>query len=284
MNSAEALNPAASSVFLYHGYSDSFEQVYDLNKQQLINGIPPIVLVDTFYLPYRREYQKIHASHSAIFAGFNKDSICMIDFYPPHYFKGFVEYNSYKKSRNSLNPKDVNPFSGIPIMNYWYHLNIDKLTDSEKECILINLLDVVKKTSDSKKELRREDALMYLYIYFIKCKNASICEKKMIMSRLHDSLFVYQNASNMMIYYFQTLRLLMQIPEEVMESLEKLNQCLVQFNTLCMRGSVSKNPSSYDNLEKLFLKLIRIQAVFLKNMDTWLSGFLLLNTSQEGEC
>lgn len=284
VNSADALNPSASNKFLSQGYSDSFDEICELNKQQLLSGTPPIVLVDTYYLPYRKEYQKIHASHSAIFAGFNEDSVCVIDFYPPHYFKGFVENQAYKESRNSINPKDVNPFSGIPIMNYWYSLDMDKLVDSLDDCILNTLSDVVKKTPDHKKKLRREAALTYLYTYFVKHKNENMSDKNLMMSKLHDSLYVYQNASNLMVYYFQTLKDRMKIPEEIIATLKKLNECLTQFNVLCMRGSISQNPSSYDNVSKLFLELIEKQAVYLKNMDDWLSSELSIKIKPERNC
>lgn len=284
VNSADALTPSASNVFLSQGYSDSFDESCELNKQQLLSGIPPIVLVDTYYLPYRKEYQKIHASHSAIFAGFDENSVCLIDCYPPHYFKGFIKNEVYKESRNSINPKDVNPFSGIPIMNYWYSIDIDKLADSLNDCISNTLSDVVKKTSDHEKILRREDALTYLYTYFIMHKNNKISDKKLIMRKLHDSLFVYQNASNLMVYYFETLKDLMRIPEEIMETLKKLNECLTQFNVLCMRGSISQNPSYYDDVGKLFLELIKNQAVYLKNMDIWLSSELFTKNKLEGIC
>ena len=100
VNSTDALTPSASNEFLSQGYSNSFDEIYQLNKQQLLSGSPPIVLVDTYYLPYRKEYQKIHASHSAIFAGFDADSVCLLDFYPPHYFKGFVGIEAYKESKS----------------------------------------------------------------------------------------------------------------------------------------------------------------------------------------
>lgn len=276
VNSKDALAPSAVNNFISQGYSDSYEEIYELNKRQLLSGSTPIVLVDTFYLPYRKEYLRTHASHSVIFAGYNEQSVYLIDYYPPHYFKGFVDKKLFKKSRTSTNPKDVNPFSGIEIKNYWYDINLDEIRNYQQDCIISNLSDTIKKTFSSRKNLRREDALIYLYTYYLKNMNANINDKKRIMRKLHDSLYVYQNASNLMIYYLRILGKRFQISEEIMISLQMLNESLMQFNVLCMRGSLSQNTLFYDGIDKVFRELIERQAICLKNMDNWFLGSNLL--------
>lgn len=273
INGINSLLPAADAI-LSSGFSDSFDEVYEKNQNQLLQGTPPIVLVDTFYLPYRREYQKIHASHSAIFAGFDDNAVYLIDYYPPHYFRGSISIEEYRKSRCSANPKDLNPFSGIPIKNYWYNIKKNKLENTINDCIGDSLLEIVEKAPDSQKELRREEALIYLYAYFAKYKNSSVEDKKNLMLKLHDSLFVYQNTSCLMIHYFNKLKDKIRIPQKIISLLQELNVSLTQLNALCMRGAVSKSEYSFACICQMFPHLINKQAMFLKSMDDWIMNDL----------
>ena len=271
INSKDALLPCAHNDLISFGYSDSFYKEFEENKRQISANISPIVLVDTYYLPYRKEFHKIHASHAVILAGIENDKIYLIDYYPPHYFKGAISISDFKASRTSLNPYDINPFSGIPIKNYWYLVNLSSFSQNIlSKVIEKNLSDIVDVSNDPS-ILRRENALLYLYSYFNKLKNSnSIIQMKNLTKTLHDSLCVYYNSSSLMIDYFNLLKNLMNIPNNVIDSLNHLNISLSKFNTFCLHYSISEsNNLLFINNE--FINLINKQSVFLKNVDCWLN-------------
>lgn len=93
---------------------------------------------------------------------------------------------------------------------------------------------------------------------------------KNLTKTLHDSLCVYYNSSSLMIDYFNLLKNLMNIPNNVIDSLNHLNISLSKFNTFCLHYSISKsNNLLFINNE--FKNLINKQSVFLKNVDCWLN-------------
>lgn len=87
---------------------------------------PLAVGVDSYYLSYMKEYKKIHSWHTIILCGVTEDknSLYIIDWAEPWFFKGLVPVSEFLKARsskNELNNNDI--YSGLPILNYTLQIN-----------------------------------------------------------------------------------------------------------------------------------------------------------------
>lgn len=106
------------------------KQFNDLDKaeddlsESLKRGGPIIVSVDTFYLPYQLSYHKYHGSHAIFICGEIEKNYQIVDWYEPHFYKGFIERSDLRLARSSRNESDDNPFSHIgPYYLSWMFCN-----------------------------------------------------------------------------------------------------------------------------------------------------------------
>lgn len=265
---SENLFPASTKDFIKEGFSNDFDEILKLNEMQIRQEEFPVLSVDTYYLPYRSEFNKIHASHAVILAGMEEDGIYIIDYYPPHYFKGKISKDDFLKSRVSINPKDKNPFSGVPIKNYWYSVDKSKVKYYLETCILNNFKDMLK-TSQNENEMFRETALLYLYSYYVKNKGVTFEQKKMVFKTLHDSMFVYYNSSTLMLNYLYKLEKFEVNLETLIASLKILSKLLCDLNNLCIRGCVSPREHICASTEQIFVETIKMQKEFLTIADSY---------------
>lgn len=103
-------------------FEDEEESVSYVRKL-LEKGRPVIVAVDSFFLPYRSTYQKYHGSHAIILTDFIDNQYQLIDWYEPHFYKGFITEELLRNARGSKNQWDNNPFSGQEIKRATYLLH-----------------------------------------------------------------------------------------------------------------------------------------------------------------
>lgn len=112
---------------------DDEEESVSYVRGLLYKGQPVIVAVDSFFLSYRNTYQKYHGSHAIILTDFIDNQYQLIDWYEPHFYKGFLSEELLRKARGSKNQWDNNPFSGQEIKRATYLLNpFTKEYDSER--------------------------------------------------------------------------------------------------------------------------------------------------------
>lgn len=102
---------------LYINFGD-ITQVWEKDKIILDQGCALIFDVDVYYLPYRKEYQKVHGSHGIICEWYKGDRIGVVDWIDPYYFIGEIHEKDMLISRSSDNPYSDNPFSGMSMNSF----------------------------------------------------------------------------------------------------------------------------------------------------------------------
>lgn len=251
LTTTESLEIAPKNTYLVEGYSKKFEKSFEENSIQLSEGYIPIVLVDVFYLPYRNEYARYHASHAVIMCGFDDKGIQIIDYYPPHFYKGTVHIQAFKSARTSLNNSSGNPFSGFPIKNQWYFINKKKLTDDIRVSIIekniTGLRNLASKQNDD----------MYFYgceaLDFIisRMSDKQYIEKNndvsIIYKEIHNALFVFKNSILLMINYLNSFQ---QHDKTIINYLNEMSVLLDKINILTLKASITKK---YINSELILL-------------------------------
>ncbi len=93
-------------------------------RDKIKAGLPVMVTVDIFYLPYNPHYQIYNALHCIILSDDSAASseIPVIDWYQWKY-KGTVPQELFYEARNSLCPNGESPYSGRPAGNEWSWLD-----------------------------------------------------------------------------------------------------------------------------------------------------------------
>lgn len=217
---------------------------FDVEFEKNIQSLPVIVLVDVYYLPYRQEYHKYHASHTVFLTGFSQDkkTVRIIDWYSYCFYKGDVNFDDFKLARISQNPKDINPFSGFEIKNYWYKIKPEKLCINSIENVHKNLLDMKQSIADDGKGI-------YTGVYAFE-KIASYMEKhlqipdaplKTVCKHIHDDLFIFYRATVLAKRYFEYARL--RFPNDIelshIKFIEGVSDTIEKTNFFLLKGSIS---------------------------------------------
>lgn len=241
ISTTEALEIAPSNTYFLSGYSKRFENSFYINCGQVSDGGFPIVLVDVYYLPYRNEYKKYHASHAVIMCGICEDFVKIIDYYPPHFFKGEISVEHFKFARNSINPPSGNPFSGFPIKNQWYYVEKNHLVDDVKFCIMERNLFELKTFSESGSNdlyVSGCDAIDSI-LFRIKQteKNWSCGQMCAFYSELHNALFVFKNSIKLTIAYLKSFD---KVNNQLIILLEKLSEVLDKINIASLKSSITR--------------------------------------------
>ncbi len=96
----------------------SAEGLYDT----LAKGRSIIAAVDSFYLPYRPAFGRVHSHRTIIVHGVHSSGVEIEDVWPPSY-RGVVERGTFERARYSevpLDPEREPIFAGRPIAGEWY--------------------------------------------------------------------------------------------------------------------------------------------------------------------
>lgn len=119
---------------------ESRKVIWEKNFELINKGIPLVVNVDVFFLPYTPYYLKKHSIHSLIMCGFSLDkrNIDIIDWYSPWFYKGQILFKDLEKARNSNNERD-GILSGNPIRHRYSYIKTEGLNADEDELIKIIL-------------------------------------------------------------------------------------------------------------------------------------------------
>jgi hypothetical protein len=104
------------------------ETSWDEVRACVAAGVPAIVAVDNFFLPYRPAYQDVHAGHLIAVYGFDdaSDQAYILDSSPPA-FKGPFDRRQLQLARGAQNPAHDRDyfFSGSPAAHRWLKIEAD---------------------------------------------------------------------------------------------------------------------------------------------------------------
>lgn len=268
LTTTESLEIAPPNTYLVEGYSKKFEKSFEENCIQLSKGYIPIVLVDVFHLPYRNEYDRYHASHAVIMCGVNDREIQIIDYYPPHFYKGTVSLEAFKTARTSLNHASGNPFSGFPIKNQWYFIDKKKLTEDVRASIIEENISVLRNFAS------KQSDDMYFYgceaidCIILRINNKQHFEKNndvsIIYNEIHNALFVFKNSILLMINYLNSFE---QYDKTIINHFSEMGVLLDKINILTLKASITKKNIN----SELTLLLEATKKIFMRIEDATLS-------------
>lgn len=185
-------------------YKDCAKRIYPINKngnlvwqenlEKLKKGIPLIVGVDSYYLPYLPYYKKSHGIHTVILTGYTEETneVSIIDWFEPWFFKGNVRLDIFIEARNSKNEYDGGVFSGYPVYNNWAELEIsglngriDKLIDENIE----NSIHQYFRKYSKPNEKNGIHAWEYILNVLKEIKNNDYEHQKNFLKKLHVDIF-----------------------------------------------------------------------------------------------
>lgn len=260
----ELLSPMYDMNNVEYGSGLDFEIIFKKN----IKYLPVIVLVDVFYLPYRKEFKKYHASHAIFFVDYDNSTkqVDIIDWYKPYFFKGSISINDFKLARNSLNPNDINPFSGFSIKNYWYKINKENVKVDTQKIIIKNLESLKDSYINKDKTIYYgKESLKKLNFYIDISLNKEEHILKDICKYIHDELFIYYRSSILNRRYFLEANKkypelldcnLLKFIEQKSKSLEKINFCLLKGSILNPKANLEKVQKELEYICCLYEKFI----------------------------
>lgn len=105
------------------------EQGWRQVREQVASGVPVVVAVDNFELPFRPAYQDVHSNHLVVVRGFDDEqrTVSVLDAIPP-FFAGELPLAVLTAARDSANrsahDRDMF-FADDPIGNRWLQLLIE---------------------------------------------------------------------------------------------------------------------------------------------------------------
>lgn len=224
------------------GQGNDYDKIFSHN----LSNLPVIVLVDVFYLPYREEFNKYHASHAIFLIGYEEEQVHIMDWYHPYFYKGTIDIINFKQARSSINPKDVNPFSGFRINNYWYKLDGNVLSIDKEENILRNISNLTDNKEERAGILKGEKALSKIIELSKMELYKEEYEIKRYCSFLHNEIFIWYRAAALSKVFYE--KAYNKYPNIITDDfLDFINEGYHHFNDInfyLMKGSLVK-PQKY---------------------------------------
>ena len=244
----ENLLPLYDMDAVEYGYGKEFDRIFYQNLDKL----PVIVLVDVYYLPYRKEYLQYHASHAVILTGYNanEEFVKIIDWYAPYFYKGGLSLQDYRLARTSPNLKDVNPFSGFAINNYWYKLSDLHGKDLTTETLHKNLGDFICSESDDERKIYTGAYAIDIIVNKIERElENDKREFPKLCKHIHDELFLFYRSFVLAEKYFELAKSCFshELNFKICECISEFSQLLSKSNFYLLKGSMATS-------EKMLIK------------------------------
>lgn len=244
----ENLLPLYDMDAVEYGCGKEFDEIFHQN----LDNLPVIVLVDVYYLPYRKEHLQYHASHAVILTDYsaNEEIVKIIDWYAPYFYKGGLSLQEYKLARTSPNLKDVNPFSGFSINNYWYKLSDKQGKDLTIETVHRNLGDFIcSECNDERKIYTGAYAVDKIVNEIEKGLGNDAQAFPKLCKHIHDELFLFYRSFVLAEKYFELANSCFshEFSFKICEYIPELSQLLSKSNFYLLKGSMA-------NSEKMLIK------------------------------
>lgn len=235
------------------GKGEKFDSIFEENRKEM----PLVVLCDVFYLPYRKEYRKYHAVHAVILYDYHEEeqTVGVVDWYAPHFFRGNIPLGNYKMARMSQNPADANIFSGYAVENYWYKLENESNLLSIHENYDRNVSEMFQNDINLEKGIYRGKAAFPEIIKQLKQMYEGSEEAvKKAMSYYHNEFFTYFRTMIFATLYYKEAneKLGYDSAAEYMRFCDNNAKLLDRANKIFMRASMRPSMKYVDDLVAQF--------------------------------
>lgn len=256
--SGKPLNICGKNSYILQGKSHDFDEVLLLNRHQLEDGVLPILLVDTYFMPYRIEYGKNHGSHTVILSAVKDQSVEIIDWYDTVMFKGEIAIDDFKKARCSQCNDRSNPFALMPIANAWISIERNKVTQEMKDKIMFENISLIARDLEPQNKLEKVgiNSLKFIQNTLLLKQQSTQMEKSIIMKKAHDALFPYLCTSKLMKKYIKQV-FSIKDNHRLMIHLQTISDLLEKINYNSMRCAIMYRDIHYQKVQLYFSDLIK---------------------------
>lgn len=225
-----SLNPLLLKAL--HFYSDDTideSERTKLEKYLVLKGIPIIMTVDIYYLPYTPYYKKKHGFHSLIYCGIidESDEVYIYDWYDPWYYKGTLSCSVLEDARKSLN-EDDGILGNVPIKHLSFYID-DDIQLKNPKLFLQHTLTLLTNKFFSNDLNQGYNALIKLFETIKKLDTEKYDEQKQKLEILYNSLYFVKYRENLLLNYFNVF-FSKDLEINFIKLLEKL---IEKWNVLC---------------------------------------------------
>ncbi|MBW8303633.1 MAG: BtrH N-terminal domain-containing protein [Brevundimonas sp.] len=113
-------------------------------RRHLDQGLPAIVAVDSYHLPYRPAFQRVHAGRTLVVRRGSAGGVWIEDLWPPAW-RGEAPWEVLALARASKVPRvaELEPvFSGVPITRRWWSFDVGGPPDDPSAWLKARLADL----------------------------------------------------------------------------------------------------------------------------------------------
>lgn len=235
-------------------------KIWEINKNWLELGMPVVVGVDVYYLPYTPYYERKHAIHSLIVCGYKENEVEVIDWYPDWFYKGKIDLEDLDYARKSKNDEE-GILSGVPIQYESIVIKKDIYSDDH--------IGLIKKTiNDLKNEFycKGNNDLFNFYGYSALCEFGKILEnnegmkddeRKLFLKYVFESVYFVPSRKRMFLWFMNSVSNIYpsfqsgQLIEKIKKSIDEWKK-FISILTKCM---ISGKMTDY---EKILIKFKEI--------------------------
>lgn len=169
--------------------TNTMDLMFEIVEEKLREGIPIIVAVDGYYLPYHPLFNSEHEQHSLIISGIDRSAgtVQVIDYFPPCFMKGEIKISQLEQA----------------YINIWGFLQKEGWGVSPESLIKETLQNVYQNLTKRKKQERQlygTDALTYLSNRLNELDNEYISDRK-AFEYFHKQIAKYMNKMKFFQFY-----------------------------------------------------------------------------------
>lgn len=225
-----SLNPLLSKALHYYSDDtiDENERV-KLENDLISKGIPIIMTVDIYYLPYTPFYKKKHGFHSLIYCGLidESDEVFIYDWYDPWYYKGLLSRSVLEDARKSLN-EDDGILGNVPIKHLSYYIDND-IQPKNPKIYLHQTFSLLIDKFFSDNPNQGYNALIKLFETIQKLNTEEYEAQKLKLETLYNSLYFVKYREYLLLNYFNAFFL----EDSEIRFIYLLKELADKWNVLC---------------------------------------------------
>lgn len=245
-------------------------QIWERNKASMYNLTPVIVGVDTYYLPYDINFNKIHSAHMIIICGYDELSqeVMIIDVGERAQYKGQISLTDYLLARNSINPKGEGFYSGFPISNTYIDVSsINSGSINYKELILStfdNILEYIINLEDKNPKCNN---LMQLLLSASKLSFDDNIMNDDILDKLYADIYYIARNRRLFVLYLKHMKeiYLFDVNIVMRKVIEIVEKWKIAYNLL-IKVKLSHNEKTYRRFVECFSNALNLEIGIKKDI------------------
>ena len=265
------LFPYDNKLLLGDSSFQSAEEIWMENEASIKNGIPVVVAVDVFFLPYTPYFQKKHAFHSLIITGICPNgNVEIIDYYPPWFYRGEIERSLIEHARNSDNSQG-GLLGGIPINYMWSTITVNGWNAESKDLVTATVNQSLNKYflgSNNIEWCSGCYVLEKLLALIMSSAREPLKARGKFLEDLYQKLYFVVTRKRLHLWYISLCEKVIPSPlwSNCSEILERSIRCFKTALNLCIKFSIRPSETLYDSIITQFIQCKNCENQFFYNV------------------